>query len=241
MLSKTRGIAIHQIKYSETSIVAYVYTEQYGRQAYLVKGARGKNAVIRSSLFQPLYLLDMEVYHKSNTELQKIKEVVNTPVYGSIPFQSVKTAISIFLAEVLYRTVREETQNPSLFSFIYHSAQIFDVMEKGIADFHLVFLMQLTKYLGFYPSNNFGTDSQLFDLLSGRFVASVPFHGQIIEPRIGMKFAQLTTISFDQMNILHFNSSERREILAYLIDFYKCHVEGMGHIRSLAVLSEVFR
>jgi DNA repair protein RecO (recombination protein O) len=241
MLHKTKGIALHQIKYSDTSIVAYVYTELFGRQAYLIKGAHKKDAAIRAGLFQPLYLLDLEVSHKPSASLNKLKEAVNLPVYSTVPFNSAKTAISLFLAEVLYRTIREEATNKNLFGFIYHSAQMLDIMDVYVADFHLIFLMQFSKFLGFYPSNNFSSSDNIFDLVNGRFVNIEPAHGYYIEKQFGKSFADLIELSFENISKLKLTNLERREILARLIDFYKCHVEGMGNIKSLQILSDVFR
>ena len=120
MLSKTRGIVLHQIKYSDTSIIVYIYTEKYGRQTYLIKGAKRKNAKIKANIFQPLFLFDLEVYHNPNKKFQKIKEVVINPVLNTVPNNIIKKSISLFIAEVLYKIIKEEEPNITLFEYIRH-------------------------------------------------------------------------------------------------------------------------
>lgn len=157
MIYKTRGIALHTIKYGDSSIVAHVYTEQFGRQSYLVKGARSKKANVKANLFYPLNLLEMEVYHKEGNNLQKVREVRNMPVFINIPFNPFKNAIAVFIAELLYRTLKEVEQNPRLFEFIFNSIQLLDLELVNFKDFHIVFMLQLAKFGGFYPNNNFST------------------------------------------------------------------------------------
>jgi DNA repair protein RecO (recombination protein O) len=241
MLHKTKGIVFHHIKYSDNSMVAYVYTEQFGRQSYMIKGAYTKKSQVKAGLFQPLNLLQLEVYHKPNNELQKIKEAAIDPMFTSIPFHPSKTAISIFLAEVLYRTIREEAANEDLFNFVFHAVQVFDLMQTGFADFHLVFLIQFSKLLGFFPTNNFQSEYPVFDLLAGKFLQTEPMHGHFLESSLGEKFSQLLEVSFENIQEVELTNDERREILTGLVDYYSCHLEPMGKIKSLQVLTEVFK
>jgi DNA repair protein RecO (recombination protein O) len=240
MLTKTRGIALHTIKYSESSLVAYVYTEQFGRQSYLVKGAYSKNATVKASLFQPLALLDMDVYHKPNGDLQKIKEALNVPPFASIPFSPVKNTISLFLAEVVYRSVREEHPNPFLFSFLHNAIQLLDHEDRNIGYFHLVFLLQLSKHLGFYPQNNYSTINSVFDIVKGNFTAVPPIHGQYLAPEYGNYLSELMHCNFAQMHELNFSREVRNTLLETFVAFMGIHSEGMGSIKSLRVLNEVF-
>jgi DNA repair protein RecO (recombination protein O) len=240
MIYKTRGIALHTIKYGDTSIVAHVYTEQFGKQAYLVKGARSKNAKVKSNLFYPLNLLEMEVYHKDGSNLQKVKEIHNAPVYHNLPLNPEKNAIALFLAELLYRTLKEVEQNPRLFEFIFNASQLLDLVSANFSDFHIVFMLQLAKFGGFYPNNNFSDDNQVFDLLNGSFIPSTPLHGHNLFREDGKAFSRLIDITFDKMNTIKLNRNQRQYFLEKLVEFYQLHVEGMSHVKSLKVLKEVF-
>jgi DNA repair protein RecO (recombination protein O) len=240
MLEKTRGISLNYIKYSETSIIAHVYTEKFGRQSFLIKGARGRHTSMKASLFQPLSLLQLEIYHKHSSELQSVKEAMNTPSFTTIPFQVEKTTMAIFLAEVTYRCIREETPNSGLFEYLFHAIQILDHITEGIANFHLVFLIGLAKFLGFYPENNFSASTPIFDLVNGIFVAIVPVHPQYIKGTLSNQLSEMLSTSFENMHQINLSNDERRQILITLISYYQYHVEGMGQIKSLQVLQEVF-
>jgi DNA repair protein RecO (recombination protein O) len=240
MLHKTRGIALHSIKYGETSIIAHVYTEEFGRQSYMVKGAYRKKTSVSASLFYPLNLLEMEVYFKPGSNLQKIKEAQNNPIYKLIPFDPQKKAIVVFLSEVLYRTLREEESSPRLFNFIFNSLQILDLKTKIVSNFHLVFLFQLSKFIGFYPLNNYSESEQVFDLLNGRFVSEAPIHGHFIHIDESKLFASLINKGFDDLDSIKLSREMRQYLLEKLVEYYRLHIENMGNIKSLQVLKEVF-
>ncbi len=240
MLSKTRGIVLHTIKYGDTSLIAHTYTEQFGRQTYLVKGAYSRKASINANQFYPLNLLEMEVYSKKNHDLHNLKEARNNPVYLHIPFQPIKNSIAVFIAEVLYRTLREQEPNPILFSFLLNSLQLLDLETKNIANFHMVFLIQLSKHLGFFPFNNYSETNKLFNLLNGCFEQEVPIHGYFIHKEESAIFATLIEKSFDEADSISLSRQLRHYFLEKLIEFYKLHISGMGNIKSLQILKEVF-
>ena len=169
MIRKTRGIVLHTTRYGESSLVVHCYTEQSGRQSLMVKGVRKSRKQNRSNLFQPLFILDFEVYHKNTREMQLVKEVTRAVPMNSIPYDITKSTQAIFMAEVLYRVVKEEEPNPMLAHFLLNTIQYLDALEEPSADFHIIFLFQLSKYLGFYPQNNYGQFNKFFDLTSGLF------------------------------------------------------------------------
>ena len=241
MLYKTRGIALHTIKYGDTSIVVHIYTELFGRQAYLVKGAYGKKAAVRANNFYPLNLLELEVYHKQGANLQKIKEANNYPVYCQIPFDPWKNAVVVFLAEIIYRTLREEESNPVLFNFIFSSLQLLDLKIKFVADFHLIFMLQLSKFGGFYPYNNFSKVNNIFDLANGRFVSEIPFHGHFIHIEEAKIFANIIDKRYDDMKKTKLTRELKYYFLEKLVEYYRLHIDGMGEVKSLQVLKEVFK
>ena len=240
MLSKTRGIVLHTIKYGDTSLIAHIYTEQYGRQVYLVKGSYGKKASIKANMFYPLNLLDMEVYYKQNSELHKLKETQNNPVYFQIPFQPEKNAVAVFIAEVLFRTLREEEPNPTLFGFLFNSLQLLDLETKNIANFHMIFLIHLSKHLGFFPFNNFSETNSLFDLLNGRFETEAPLHGHFIHRNEGVIFSSFIEKGFNEIDTIIISRKLRHYMLEKLVEYYRLHISGMGNVKSLQVLKEVF-
>ena len=138
MIRKTRGIVLHTTRYGESSLVVHCYTEQSGRQTYMVKGVRKSRKQNRSNLFQPLFILDFEVYHKNTAGIQLVKEVNRAMPLNSIPFDITKSTQAIFMAEVLYRVVKEEESNPMQAHFLINTIQYLDALEEASPDFHIL-------------------------------------------------------------------------------------------------------
>ncbi len=239
-LQKTKGIVLHHIKYGETSIIATIYTEEFGRQAYIVKGARSKKTKLKANMFQPFFHLDMEVYHKPGRDLQSIKEAKNYlpifNIYNSIK----KSTVCLFLSEVLYKSLREEEKNKELFSFISNSIRYLDGAEGFPLNYHLVFMLHLSRFLGFYPNGNYSDQNAIFDLKEGHFVQSIPDHKHYMSKHESFCFWELLNAEYD--SDITFPSIKLRPLLLdEILDFYRLHHDRIGEIKSLEVLREVFR
>lgn len=240
MIRKTRGIVLHTTKYGESSLVVHCYTEQFGRQTFMVKGVRKSRKQNRSNLFQPLFILDFEIYHKDNREIQLVKEVNRAVPLNNIPFDITKSTQAIFMAEVLYRVVQEEESNPMLAGFLISSIQYLDTMEEGSPDYHIIFLFQLTRHLGFYPQNNYEEKKAFFNLASGQFKAHFGDPELFLDRDVSELWNRYMRSDLQKVKEEGFNGSQRKIILDSLIRYYKLHVSGMGEIRSLEILHSFF-
>jgi len=240
MLEKARGIVLCQIRYSESSLILHLYTDLWGRTGLMVPGARSRSKGRRTSLYQPLTLLEIEMIHKPNRELQHAREMRIQHPFISIPFDPVKSAVALFLADVLNRTLREEEANPALFGFISSSIQYLDLASAGVPNFHLHFLVNLTRHLGFLPEKSLYTDMSWFDLRSGSFAAQRPDHGECLEPEPATLLYHLLGTGVDQLSSLHLNRHIRNRLLEGMICYYQLHLEGMPAIRSHEVLKQLF-
>jgi DNA repair protein RecO (recombination protein O) len=241
VIEKTRGIFLHAVKYSETSLITTIYTELFGRQSFLINGIRNKNSTVKASVFQPLYLLDLEVYYRAGREIHRIKNARIANPYSSIPFDIRKSTQVLFLAEVLYKCLREEEANQNLFDFIYHSMILLDLSDSGISNFHIWFLFKLTRYLGIYPSQDNSLISNFFDLQSALFVSREPLHGQFTDKQVTFLFSRLFEVDSSTVGSLVYTSSERRIVLEKILEFYQIHFDNLGIIKSVEVLKEVLR
>jgi len=240
MLQKTRGIVLHRIKYSDSSVIVYIYTEKSGRQAFLVRGARRKKSHIKINLFQPLYALDLEIYINPKRELQSIKEYNNIIPFVSIPYNIQKSTIALFLGEMLYRFLLEEEANKPLFEYLLNSIQYLDKTEKSISNFHLLFLIQLTKYLGFTPNDNYSEQTPVLDLKNGVFVHAIPNHTYYLNLKESRLFSNFQNVGFEKANLLKISSASRTNLLARIIEFYRFHQSFSGEIRSFQIMKDVF-
>lgn len=241
MLEHTRGIFLRSVKYSETSVIAVIYTEAYGRQSYMVNGARSKKSIGKTVAFQPLYLLDLEIYYHAGRDIHRLKDVRISNPYSTIPFDIRKTSEVMFMAEILYKCLREEEPNAGLFDFIYNSLSYLDLTDHGISNFHIWFIFKLTQFLGIYPNNEQARISNYFDLQTARFVSHEPMHGQFADKHVTTLFARLFEVDQTTLEQLDYHHNDRKLVLDMLIEYYRIHFDNLGEIRSLSVLKEVLK
>jgi DNA repair protein RecO (recombination protein O) len=238
MLHKTRGIVLHTVKYSETSLIVKAYTEAFGIQSYLVKGARSQRSKLRPILFQPLTLLDLVVYRKERNTLQSIKEVRLAHPYHSVPFDIRKSSIALFLNEVVYRSVGEEESNPALFEFLWSSFLLLDAVEEPFTHFHLLFTLKLTKYLGFHPRNTRSDEHCFFDLAEGIF-QPLFLEGICLNKDLSTTWCRLLDWPFEKPAIPDLPAVKRDALLDAMLLYYRFHLPGFAGFRSAEVLHSV--
>lgn len=239
MLTKTVGIVLHTVKYSDTSTIVTAYTQEFGRTSYLVHGRNKKKSNFRAAFFQPFSILEMDVYHTPGKEVQRIKEIqVETPFY-SIPYNPVKNAVALFLCEVLYRTLRQTEPDENLFVFLKESLLCLDRCDTSISNFHLVFLIKLARVLGFGPNEDEET-TQYFDLMNGVFVSTRPLHTHYLPPDMSVDFASLLHAGYDTMQSIPLSRQKRFKLLESLMDYYRLHIPDFHGVQSLAVLQTLF-
>ena len=239
MLHKTRGIVFKVTDYGESSVIAQVYTEKFGMQSYIVNGAKKPRAKIHRNMLQPLHLLDMVVYHKNNGSVQRISELKNVPILQSIPYDVIKSSLIMFLNEVLYKSIKQQQGDEQLFSFIFHAIELLDHQNGSPANFHLVFMIRLSRYLGFYPDNNKPDGADFFDMKNGVFSRYKPENWQYLSPPHTQNFYLLLQQGFDRMENINLKNDERRYLLNKLLEYYAMHIDGFGNIHSHEVLEDV--
>ncbi len=240
MLASTEGIVLRLIKYGENSVIATIFTREFGRQSFIINSVRNKKSKNKTAFLQPLFLVDLVTYQKQTREIQRTKEIKNTPVYQNIPFDVVKSTQTIFLAEMLYKTINEEESYPEMFDFIKSALLFFDFMEKSLANFHIYFLFRLTEYLGFFPDTEKKGFENWFDLKKGAVVPFEPSHPLFMHKEATQYFCTLTSLKFSEISELKIPHRVREIILDKLIEYYQLHFDNLGEIKSLKVLHEVF-
>jgi DNA repair protein RecO (recombination protein O) len=239
MLHKTKGIVLKATKYSESSLIIHVFTEKFGIQSYLLNGVRKNNSKIKTGMLQPLHLLEMVVYHKPAGGLQRISELKNKPVFTSIPFDIIKSSLAIFMCDVIYHSIREQQSDERLFNFLCNSIEMLDVKNDHLVNFHLLFLLQLSKFLGFYPSNFDSLTNEYFDLRNGIFLKDIPDHPLFVDKELTVKMKQLLELNFEELHHFSIDAENRKRMLNCLIQYYGIHIEKFGDIKSHFILEEV--
>ncbi len=223
MLHKTKGICINFIKYKETSIIAKIYTQEFGLQSYLINGVRTEKPKFKIALFQALTLLDMVVYHKQGrASLQRVSEIRCSQPYQHIPFDFTKSSLAIFLSEVLLKTLQEEEKNEDLFEFLEQAFLQLDIAEK-IDNFALTFLLKLLVKQGLLGQDMGEIFSQLYQ--------------NRLSPRPdALKIEIEILIKIFKGEDPHLPNVLRQQLINYLLAYFKLHYEFFGEIKSLQVL-----
>jgi len=237
MMIKTKAIVLTSLKYGEADLIVKCLTEE-GVKSYLLRRIlSGRSKKLKPGYFQPLSQLDISAMHNNKGNLNSISEVKISYLYQTVGIDIYKQSIALFLAEVLAYALREEENNPNLFEYIETALKWLDSHD-NFANFHLVFLLQLTKYLGFYPDNKKHT-VDFFDLEEGSFSNFKPLRNYVSGQKL-ILFKSLIGIKFDDMVALKWNSESRQAILDVLLVYYEFHLPGFKKPRSLKVLKEVF-
>ena len=239
MKIKTRGIVLYTTEYSETSLIVKVYTEEAGLSSFIVSGVRTKNSRFKSNLFQPLTLIELEASGKPGQTLRRITEIQLAPPLSSIPADVIKSSIAIFLAEIIYRTIREEEPNRSLFNFIHNAIQILDISRHNCSRFHIFFMIQLSRYIGFYPHGVYIPRRSNFDLREGTFTESMPGHSEYIPPETAAYLCEMMGKSFENFHELIIPGAATRQLLHSLVRYYELHLTHGQVIMSHKVLEDV--
>ncbi|MFK5958066.1 MAG: DNA repair protein RecO [Lutibacter sp.] len=237
MIETSKAIVLNTIKYGDTSLITTCYTQSSGIKTYILKGVlKAKKSKIKAAYFQPLMQLNLTANHNNKGNLNSIRDLEVTYFYNSIYTDIKKQTIALFLAEILYYTIREEEQNNTLFKYLETAFLWLDTHDT-ISNFHLLFLLNLTKYLGFYPITN-TINNSYFDLLEGTFTNKI--RNNTVTGNNLMQFKKLLGINFDILHTVDFSASNRQAVLSILIQYFQLHLEGFKKPKSLEVLKLIF-
>jgi DNA repair protein RecO (recombination protein O) len=239
MLIKTRGIIFRTVKYSESSIIADIFTEEKGLRSYIISGVRAKNARVKASLMQVMTLVEMVAYHREDKNLTRIKEIKPAYVYHAIPFDIVKGAVGLFMVELARKTIQESEKNNLLFDFLFGSFQQLDATEHAVSNFHIAFMVELTAFLGFLPGGEYSTETPGFDLAEGVFSYLDEEGHHSLDESQSKLLDQFLKTPMGQSYMIKMNRLERKAFLTQLIAFYKFHVENFDSLNSRRILEEV--
>jgi DNA repair protein RecO (recombination protein O) len=240
MLYKTRGIVLYSSKYSDTYSIVHIFTEEFGQISYLTANAKKKKSRVPKSVFYPLSVLDMEVEHRNLQNIQRLKETrMHLPVFALLN-DPTKSAIAIFLAEFISKVIKEVEPNKLLFDYILHSIQILDLSEKNYANFHLVFMIRLSPFLGFSPDASGYRKGMFFDMQNGVFTSYKPAHIHFLNPDESESFSFLLRMNYENMTLFHFSRHERKSIIYRILEYYRLHLVNFSDLKSLEILHDVF-
>ena len=237
-LITTKAIVISAIKYSDTSLIVKCFTLEDGIRSYMIRGVlKSRKGKLKKAYFQPLTQLIIEANHNNKNSLNSIREAQVIHPYESIYTSVIKQSIVLFLSEILSNIIKEEEKNEVLYEFIETGLIWLDTHD-AIANFHLLFLLNLSRFLGFYPDVS-EPNKMTFNLLEGRFT-DASYEKLVITGSELILFKKLLGINFDRINTISYNKKERQTILRIIVRYFELHLEGFKEPRSLNILETVF-
>lgn len=240
MQIKTKAIVISALKYQEKSLIVKCFTLSHGLKSYFVRDAFSSRKGFRSggtkmAYFQSMSILEIEATHKNKGTLEHFKEIKIASPFHTIHSDIYKSTIVMFISEILHHSIHEEEKNEMLFTFLETALHWLDNHDE-IANFHLILMLEMTKYLGFYPDIS-DMDMPFFNMSEGVFT---PFSGtNLLSEHETHLFKKLIDLKLDS-NQKVFHVIERQLLLKILIDYYSYHLDGFKKPKSLEVLKEVF-
>ena len=240
MQVKTKAIVISSLKYQEKSLIVKCFTLSDGLKSYFVRDAfSSRKSNQKIAYFQPLTILEIEAIHKNKGTLENFKEIKIASPFHSIHSNVVKSTIVMFVSEILNTSIQEEEKNESLFNFLETAMHWLDNHDE-ISNFHLILLLEITKYLGFYPDVA-NIEIKFFEMTEGVFspfqaISSLTAHEtNLFKKLIGLKFDNSQNVGTKSFHVI-----ERQILLKILVDYYSFHLDGFHKPKSIEVLKEVF-
>ena len=211
MLTKTPAIVLHSLKYGETRLIVDMFTRSYGRLSFIVSLPKSAKGKMKKQFFQPLTILEIETDVRPKLQLQKLSDVRLLHPFSTIPFDPVTDSI-----------------------------QWLDGQDSRFANFHLVFLMRLSRFLGFYPNLDDYAAGDYFDLRESVFLSAPPVHRDFLYPQEAEKVQLMMRMDFATMHLFQMSHTERNRLLEVALSYYRLHIPDFPELKSLSVLQELY-
>lgn len=240
MQTKTEGIVLRTVKYGDNKYIADLLTMADGRLSFAVNLPKGNRGKLKKQLFQPLTILDVSYDYRPRLSLQRLAEAGIHAPYSTIPFDPVKLPVTLFLSDFLSHALGDIQNDRPLYLYIKDSLLWLDAQKGGCANFHLVFLMRLARFLGFFPNLGGYREGDCFDLQASCFTPHAPMHRHFLAPDEARKVALLMRMNYQTMHLFHMNRTERNRLLDVALEYYAIHVPSFPELKSVEVVREIF-
>lgn len=216
MTANIELIVLHTTKTGDNSIVAHTLSKEYGRRSFLIRGA-GKKSIM--AMLLPLSVIEADVVETTKSTLFTARNLSSRYPLLGIRNNLYKNSMTLFLSEVLYRTVKDGANEDGLYAWCLKNILLLDALDSDFSNFHIRFLLEFAVALGFSPESR--------DL--------APFVGENFP--IVDKFMRE---SFADVMMIPLNGSVRNEIAEGILRYIEFHSDSAINVASLSVLHELF-
>lgn len=237
MLQKTEGIVLKTLKYSESSVITRIFTREYGEYSFIVPGVRGSRNKSKGNLFQPLQILELDLYYHPHKSLLKLKEYRPGHIYSHLYSDMIRQSIAVFALEVLSKCIHEHEVNEPMYDFFRAFLMGTDTAPENDSMSPQTFLLNISNILGFMPYIEVPfEDRPYFNLESGIFEKQ-PSHTQLSLDR----HEALLMFEFLDGRYAHFTKNDRIKVLDIFLTYFRIHIPNFRQITSLEILQQVLR
>ena len=241
MAEKTQGFVLQSIRYGDSSLIVKIYTLENGLQTFMVKGVKGKTSRNRMAFFQPMtFLRFVQTGNTRHAGMAFMKDLELGYMYQSISGNMNKSAILLYLSELLSHMLTQQERNEDLYHFVQQSLLWLDLVESGYANFPLYFTLELSRFLGFYPQIN-NAEGLLFDMMEGQFVKCEPLHPYYLDEECSTLLSRLLNLGIEDLYSVTMTGVQRNALLDGILTFMRLHAPMIRGLQSHEILKEVLR
>ena len=241
MTEKRHCIILRTVKYGDSQLIVDMLTPDAGRVSAVWRMPRGAKGRGGRNAFQPLSVCDVIVERTRSSRLPLIKEVHIASPYATICTDPVKISVAFFIAEFLSQVSRAEQADAKMYDFIENTLLWYDLTDAGTANFHIMFLVRVSRFLGFYPNMESYSRGCVFDMRAAEFCSYVPPHKDFLSAAEAERLGMLMRMTPANMHYFRFSRDERNRIVETMLRFYALHVPGFKEMKSWEVLRSIFR
>lgn len=221
---KSQGIVLRCSKYSENNYIAQILTREAGKLSFAVYAPQSRRARIRTSMLQPLTLLEIDFDSKPSRTVQQIKDA--KPLSMGV-LSPAKISVAMFVSDLVCCTTVDGNADLILYNKVLDVVKSLNSYTAVDGHFAIRFLLDYADALGFNPVRDFEN------------VVLREFVGTLVEQRERELFIRLVdAASGGNVNI--FNHSERKSLLRILLLYYQMNLPDMPAVKSLDVLEEMY-
>ena len=240
MYEKLRGIVLSTIKYSDKHNIVHVYTDGRGRMAFAVPQGSTRGARMRNAMLMPLSVIDFEARIVAGRDLATMHDLSRAWPLVDIYCSPVKAALAMFVGEVLSHSIQEQESNRPLFAFVESAVMALEMMQRGVANFHICFLYHLGAHLGIQPDVGSYRKGYWFDMDGGIFVKFPSGGGHVMSPDEAEALHLISRMTFYNLHLFKFNREQRNRVLDVMLAYYRLHNSTLGNLRSPDILKQLF-
>lgn len=240
MLIETKAIVLYSLRYGENQRIVDVFTQEQGFLTFICHVSSSSRGKIKKQLFQPLTLLRVVYDYRPKAKMQHFRDLSIAIPFLSIPFDPYKLSIAMFMAEFLLYATKGEQENKPLFIYIQKSMEWLDTAVEGFSNFHLVFMIHLSSFLGFFPNLEDYSSGDVFDMRNGCFASTVPLHTDYITAEDAIKMKGIMKLTYKTMHLCALSREERNRCTEVIIHYYRLHIPSFPDMHSLEILKTLF-